>query len=264
MGTKQTELWLLLPRLQWLAPCTVTTHILRPLGKLFWTSCWILPCASLMSPIPVLTRDTRHLRRIPYSGCRAMNFQHRLLGRAHTNYWLPWLCMGPLRESQRVMSWETCLIAGRFLACAVDLHLDCLSTWRAWGQPDLKQNTNSPTGKEGYCFFFFYWEFKSLAATCHLTLARPQQTVPKIKRGEAFQAPRFNTSPNPAASSSSLFFLLPAVIVSWQAACGAGVGRRLHALGDVGRASMLASGFWDGETKFPGTQTSMVWTKRGV
>ena len=30
--------------------------------------------------------------------------KHRLLGRAHTNYWLPWLCMGPLRESQRVMS----------------------------------------------------------------------------------------------------------------------------------------------------------------
>ena len=36
----------------------------------------------------------------------------------------------------------------------------------------------------------------------------------------------FNTSPNPAASSSSLFFLLPAVVVSWQAVCGAGVGRR--------------------------------------
>ena len=116
-----------------------------------------------------------------------------------------------------------------------------------------------------FCFFFFfYWEFKSLATTCYLTLARPQQTVTTIKRGEVFRASRFNTSPNPAASSSSLFFLLPAVIVSWQAACGAGVGRRLHALRDVGRASMLASGFWDGETNFPGTQTSMVWTKRGV
>ena len=111
---------------------------------------------------------------------------------------------------------------------------------------------------------FFYWEFKYLAATCHLTLARPQQTVPKIKRGEVFWAPTFNTSPNPAASSSFLFFLLPAVIVSRQAACGAGVGRRLHALRDAGRASVLASGFWDGETKSPGTQTSMAWTKWGV
>ena len=215
-------------------------------------------------PIPVLARDTRH-PRIPYSCCRAMNFQHGLLGRAHTNYWLPWLCMGPLRESQRVMSWEMCLLAGWLLACAVELHLNCLSTWRAWGQPDLKQSTNSHTGKEGYCLFvFFYWEFKYLAATCHLTLARPQQTVPKIKRGEVFWAPTFNTSPNPAASSSFLFFLLPAVIVSRQAACGAGVGRRLHALRDAGRASVLASGFWDGETKSPGTQTSMAWTKRGV
>ena len=152
------ELWLLLPRLQGLAPCKVTTHILRP----FWKTVlnFLLNIAMCLTdvPIPVLARDTRHPRRIPYSCCRAMNFQHGLLGRAHTNYWLPWLCMGPLRESQRVMSWEMCLLAGWLLACAVELHLNCLSTWRAWGQPDPKQSTNSHTGKEGYCLFVFFTE----------------------------------------------------------------------------------------------------------
>jgi hypothetical protein len=119
------------------------------------------------------------------------------------------------------------------------LHLYCLSTGGAQGQPDLKHRRDATTWKTWETFFSY--QFKSLATQPWLGLSW-QELYPRTQWCGVFCtcSPIYHSLA--AASPSSLF----CTIVHGR---GRRVGIRCIAFGVAGRAGMSASWSWNRDTR---------------